>query len=350
MKRSYFRENIDRMAAYVPGEQPPAGARVIKLNTNENPYPPSPKVLEAVRAASGEPLRLYPDPEAKGLREAASKVYEVPPDWILAGNGSDEILALLARACVPEGGTTAYPVPTYSLYPVLARGAGAEAREIPWGDGLSVPEELYENKADLVFLARPNSPTSTCVPLEEVRRLAGGLRCLLVCDEAYADFAEDDCVPLVKEHENLVVLRSLSKSYSLAGARIGLALARPEVIQNLRKVKDSYNLSRPALAAGEAALSDTGWMRKNAESIKTTRARLVGELATLGFEVPTPSANFVFARRREPPARKVFEALKARGILVRYFDVEGLRDGLRITVGTEEETEALVSALREIVS
>jgi len=344
MSRSYFRKNIDAMGPYVPGEQPPAGARVIKLNTNENPYPPSPKVAEAVKVAS-EIVRLYPDPESVRLREAASRAYGFPADWIIAGNGSDELLSVLVRAFAGEGEAVAYPVPTYSLYRTLVRAQGARAKEVPWPEDYSLPAGL---DARLVFVARPNAPTGTMVPLDSLRDLARRLEGILCVDEAYVDFADDDAMALVREFENVVVLRSLSKSFSLAGARVGLGVARPEVVKGLRKVKDSYNLSRMSQAAGEAALSDLETMRQNVARVRATRQRLVGRLESMGIPSLPSQANFILARIG-PEARGVYEALKKRGILIRYFDEERLRESIRISIGTDEQVDELVAALHEVL-
>lgn len=344
MARSFFRPNIEAMGPYIPGEQPAPGDRVIKLNTNENPYPPAPRVAEAVRAAA-DLVRLYPDPESVRLREAASRAYGFPPDWIIAGNGSDELLSVLVRAVVGEGETVAYPVPTYSLYRTLAKAQGAVLREIPWPDDYSVPAGL---EGRLVFLARPNSPTGTVVAMRELRDLAGRCGGILCVDEAYAEFADDHALPLVREFENVVVLRSLSKSFSLAGARVGLGFARPEILQGLRKVKDSYNLSRLSQAAGEAALSDLETMRRNVAKVRATRERLARGLKEMGISTLPSQANFILARIG-PGARGVYESLKRRGILVRYFDEDGLRECLRISVGTDEQTGILLEALTEIL-
>ena len=344
MTRSFFRKNIDAMGPYVPGEQPPAGARVIKLNTNENPYPPSPRVAEAVKA-SAEHVRLYPDPESAKLREAASRAYGFPADWIIAGNGSDELLSVLVRAFVEEGGAVSYPVPTYSLYRTLVRAQGAEAREIPWPEDYSLPKGL---DGRLVLVCRPNAPTGTMVTLDSLRDLARRLQGILCVDEAYVEFADDDALPLVREFDNVVVLRTLSKSFSLAGARVGLGIARPEVIQGLRKVKDSYNLSRMAQAAGEAALSDLETMRRNIARVRATRERLAGRLEQMGLPCLPSQANFVLARVG-PEARAVYRALKDRGILVRHFDEDRIRDAIRISIGTDEQVDALLAALEEIL-
>jgi histidinol-phosphate aminotransferase len=348
MTRGYFRPNVDEMTGYVPGEQPRAGDRVVKLNTNENPYPPSPKVLEAVARSGAETLRLYPDPTARALREAAGRAYGFEPDCIVAGNGSDELLAMLVRAFASEGERVAYPVPTYSLYKTLVRAHGAEPVEVPWAEGYAIPPELVKADARLVILCRPNAPTGTMVPINAVRELARTLGCVLCVDEAYVDFADsedDNCLALVRELGNVVVLRTLSKSFSLAGARLGLGFAQAALIEGLGKVKDSYNLSRMALAAGEAALGDMDWMRANAERIRATRARLVEALAGLGYECLPSQANFVLARIGYPRAKELYEALKGRGILVRYFELESVRESVRITVGTDAEVDALLAAL-----
>ncbi len=343
MARPFFRRNIDAMGPYVPGEQPPAGSSVIKLNTNENPYPPSPAVAEAVKASVGY-LHLYPDPESTRLREIAGRAWGFPPDWIIAGNGSDELLSILVRAFVGEGEPVAYPVPTYSLYRTLVRAQGAVGREIPWPEDYSLPDGL---EGRLVFVSRPNAPTGTVVSLDSLRGLAGRLQGVLCVDEAYVDFADDDAMPLVREFDNVVVLRSLSKSFSLAGARLGLGFARPEMIAGLRKVKDSYNLSRMAQAAGEAALSDIEVMRRNAAMVKASRERLVRRLELMGIPTLPSKANFVLAKIG-PEAAAVYEALKRRGILVRYFDEDRLRESLRISVGTDAQIDELLAALHEI--
>jgi histidinol-phosphate aminotransferase len=348
MARSYFRPNVEAMTGYVPGEQPAAGAKVVKLNTNENPYPPSPEAIEAARRAADETLRLYPDPTARGLREAASRAYGFPPEWILAGNGSDELLAMLLRACVPEGEAVAYPVPTYSLYRTLVRAQGGREVEVPWAEGFSIPKGLAGSGARLVFLCRPNAPTGTMVAADAVRALARSLDCVLCVDEAYVDFADaedDNCLELVREFDNVIVLRTLSKSFSLTGARVGLGFAKPALVEELLKVKDSYNLNRMSLAVGTAALDDIDHMRENAARIRKTRARLTDRLAALGFDVLRSQANFVFARIGHPKSRELYEALKAQGILVRYFDQEDVREGLRITVGADAEVDALLDAL-----
>jgi len=297
---SVFRKSVDKMTAYVPGEQPPAGARVIKLNTNENPYPPSPSVARAVAeelGPDGARLRLYSDPTARALREAASSRFGVPTSGILAGNGSDELLALVMRAVVDPGDLVVYPYPTYVLYETLAD-AGAARLETPsFGRDFTLPRSLYGSRAKVTFIASPNSPSGNAHSLEALDDLARSLPDgLLVIDEAYADFAETNALSLARTRPNVVVLRTFSKSYSLAGMRLGLLFASDEIVNGIGKVKDSYNLDRLAIVAGAAALGDEPWMRANVEKIVATRARLVSGLSTRGLDVLPSSANFVFAR------------------------------------------------------
>ncbi|MEK6778428.1 MAG: histidinol-phosphate transaminase [Candidatus Deferrimicrobiota bacterium] len=343
-----FRRNIARMKGYQPGEQPQEGG-FVKLNTNENPYPPSPGVRRAILAEAKETLRLYPDPDATRLRRQAALTYGFELPQVIAGNGSDDLLAMIARAFIGEGDILCCPTPTYTLYDTLVRIQGGKVRGVPYPDDYSLPPGLFRARGSVTVVASPNSPSGTSVPLATLARLAAAVPGLLVVDEAYADFAEGNALSLARERENVVVLRTFSKSFSLAGMRIGLGFAHPRIVEGLVKVKDSYNLGRPGIVAGEAALRDIAWMERNAARIRKTRERLVSCLPEVGFN-PFPSqANFVLARRTGgKSARPAYEALKKRKILVRYFDTPRLRDCLRITVGTDAEIEALLSALREM--
>jgi histidinol-phosphate aminotransferase len=344
----WFRPAVEALEPYVPGEQP-RDRRTIKLNTNENPYPPSPRVLEALREAIGDGLRLYPQPMADELRERAARLYGLRPEQVLVGNGSDELLSMLMRACVDPGTRVAYPVPTYSLYDTLVAVQGGVAVRIPFPEDFSLPEELFRAAAELTLLCNPNSPSGTFVPPEEVSELAEACPGLLVVDEAYADFAETNCLRLLGDHPNVAILRTLSKSYSLAGMRIGLALASAEVIERLARVKDSYNVNRLSLVAGVAALRDVRWMEANVEKIRRTREQLSQDLRGLGFEVHPSQANFVFARLPGQDLSWLQEALRRRGVLVRHFPAPELRDGLRITVGTDEEVRILLRVLAQLL-
>jgi histidinol-phosphate aminotransferase len=344
-----FRDNVRKMEGYVPGEQPPAGSKVIKLNTNENPYPPSPEVIKVLRGFEGEWLRRYPEPTATLAREAAAGVCGVPLDWIMAANGSDEMLALLARAFLEPGRRIAYPTPTYSLYVNLAEMQDASMAEVPYDEDYNLPVEgLLNAQADLTFVCSPNNPSATIATLGDLERLAAGLEGVLVVDEAYTDFADENALDLVSRHENVIVLRTLSKGYSLAGLRLGFGVARPGLLEGLLKIKDSYNVDSVALRLGAAAMSDQAWMKANAEKIKASRAELEMGLTHMGFDLWPSQANFLLARPPKGDAQRLYLELRDRGILVRYWDRPRLADKVRITVGTEGENRALLQTLKEL--
>lgn len=346
----FFRKNIAALAGYVPGEQPRSNG-VIKLNTNENPYPPSPRVRAAVKSAVTSALRLYPDPLSEDLRSVAAEVYGVRSENILAGNGSDELLSLLLRSFVGPNDRVVFPAPTYSLYDILIAIQDGEAVAVDFPEDFALPERLFSQKAALTFLCNPNSPSGTLVPLPDIERLARTVAGILVIDEAYVDFAESEgasTLPLVRSFPNLVVLRTFSKSFSLAGMRVGLAFASAELIAGMMKVKDSYNLNRLSIIAATAALKDLPWMSRNVRRIQHSRKTLTTGLTRLGYAVHRSHANFVLAQKRGEDLRAVYEALKAKKILVRYFDMPRLRDCLRITVGTPEEVKSLLRALEMI--
>ncbi len=341
----YVRPAIRELEGYTPGEQP-QDQRYIKLNTNENPYPPSPRVVEAVRACAGDGLRLYPDPMANALRDKAAEVYGFEREQILVGNGSDDLLAMIVRTCVDPGDRVVYPFPTYSLYDTLVAIGGGTAVRIPFGAAYELPEGVAEARGRVTFLCNPNAPSGTAIPLASIHALSRRVEGLLVVDEAYVDFADETALALVHECDNVVVLRTFSKSFSLAGLRIGLAFGRAELIAEMVKVKDSYNLTRVGIAAAVAALEDYAWMRANVARVRATRSRLIEALRSLGFDVPPSQANFVLARRPGQSLREVYERLKANGILVRYFQTPELYDTMRISVGTDAEVDALLAALR----
>ncbi len=343
-----FRDNVRKMQGYVPGEQPPPGSKVVKLNTNENPYPPSPAVLEVLRAFEGDWLRRYPDPMAGMAREAAAAVYGVPADWVMAANGSDEMLALLARAFLEKGRKIAYPMPTYSLYISLAEMQDAATVEVPYDEAYNIPVEgLLAARAELTFVCSPNNPSATVAPVRDLERLAAGLDGVLVIDEAYTDFADENALGLVSRYPNVIVLRTLSKGYSLAGLRVGFGVAQPGLLEGLIKIKDSYNVDAVALRLATAALRDQAWMKANAERIKSSRAGLAAELRKMGFSLWPSQANFILARPPRGDARYLYCELRDRGVLVRYWDSPGVDDKIRITVGTEEENHSLLVALEE---
>lgn len=343
-----FLPHIARMSGYVPGEQPRDGV-FIKLNTNENPYPPSPRVAEAVKAALDGRLRRYPDPVGTAFREAAARKHGVTPEQVLVGNGSDDILTIITRAFAGPGDTVVYPTPSYILYRTLAELQGARPAEVSFAEDWSLdPERFAAPGARLAFLANPNSPSGTRLLPAQVAALAVRMPCPLVVDEAYADFADSDCVGLVAAHRNAIVTRTLSKGSSLAGLRVGYAIAQPEIIEGLIKVKDSYNCDSLSLVGGAAALDDAAHLAGTRSKILATRTRLAEAMRGLGYRVPESRANFVWCEGG-PPAREVYEALKERKILVRLMSYPGREPGLRITVGTDAEIDALLAAMREII-
>ena len=347
---NYFRDNIQAMSGYTPGEQPGDNG-FIKLNTNENPYPPSPKVLAALRRAVGASLRLYPEPMSGSLCAAAAAVYGINTEQIMAGNGSDELLSIVLRCFVGPGERVAYPVPTYSLYDTLVEIQAGISVRVPFANGFVVPDELGRQDTAVTILCNPNAPSGTLVPLPEIVKLARGVAGVLVVDEAYVDFAASEgasAIPLIAQLPNLIVLRTLSKSYSLAGMRIGLAFASTELIAGMHKVRDSYNLDRLSIVAGTAALEDISWMQRNTARIRHSRQSLAKALTRLGYQVYSSHTNFVLARQRDKNLRPVYEELKRRKILVRYFDTPDLRDCLRITVGTPKELRILLDELATI--
>jgi len=344
----FLRPNIQAMAGYTPGEQPRDGV-FVKLNTNENPYPPSPHVIEAIqKVLSDDRLRKYPDPVGRHFCQAAGRVLGVDPDSILIGNGSDDILTILTRAFVPEGGLIVSPTPSCILYRTLAEIQNARWVSVPFTPDWQLPQPWPVRDAHLTFLPNPNSPSGTMVPLAELERLVDESRGPLVLDEAYVDFAEFDGLSLVG-HKNVIVTRSLSKSYSLAGIRFGFAVAEPALVRELIKVKDSYNCDTLSLAAAVAALEDQEYRQSTRSRILATRTRLTAALGKLGFEVTPSQANFVWCRRGNSPVKPVYEELKRRMILVRYMNYEPYGDGLRITVGSDAEIDKLLEELARLV-
>ena len=343
----FFLPHVDRLAGYVPGEQPRDGG-FTKLNTNENPYPPSPRVRDAIAEALDGRLRLYPDPMGTAFRRVAAELHGVTPDMILAGNGSDDLLTILTRSFVGPGDTIAFPFPSYILYETLAEIQNARAVAIPFdADWRLNPYNFDGNEPRLVFIANPNSPSGTVIGADELGEIAGLLTCPLVVDEAYVNFADSDAISLVWTHPNVIVLRTLSKGYSLAGLRVGYLIAQPEVVAGLTKVKDSYNCDTLSLLGGAAALLDQDHLAANTARIVATRRRLTEAMRARGYTVPDSQANFVWCTGG-PPAAKTYENLKARQILVRLMRYRGLPSGLRITVGTDAEVDRFLAALDEI--
>lgn len=356
-----FRPDVERIEGYVPGEQPQESGW-IKLNTNENPYPPSPRVVAAIKQAAEGRLNVYPDPLVSSFRKVAAALFDVDPEWILPANGSDENLTILMRSFVDPGQLVAYPYPSYVLYETLADIQGARHERIPlqadwqWQDNSA---ESIIRDARLVLIPNPNSPSGTLWPRE---RIVGLLppEGVLVLDEAYGDFADQPHRGEVLRTEagrRIVITRTLSKSYSLAGLRFGFCVAHPELILGMRKVKDSYNCDTLAIAAATAAIEDQTWMQTNTQRIRATRQRLASAMQALGFQVEPSQANFVWAQHPTMPHAEIYELLKQRRILIRYMKFPGadpespevIFSGLRVTVGTDAEIDTFLEHLQVIV-
>lgn len=343
----FLRPAIRAMAGYTPGEQP-RGDGIIKLNTNENPYPPSPRALAAIAdLVSGDRLRKYPDPLGTAFRQTAGRVLDVDPEAILIGNGSDDILTILTRAFVPEGGLVVSPTPSYLLYQTLAEIQGAKFEAVPFTPEWTLPRPWPKPRANLTLVPNPNSPTGTLIALGQLEALAQELQGPLVIDEAYVDFAPTHALPLCRLG-NVIVTRTLSKSYSLAGLRFGFGVASPDLVRELNKVKDSYNCDMLSLACATAALEDQDYLRTTRARILRTRGRLEDQLRRLGFDVLPSHANFVWAQRSDRAVKPIFEELKRRNILVRYMNYPPFGDGLRISVGSDEEIDRLLLELASI--
>jgi len=348
---SFLRSDIASMAGYVPGFQPPDGESFIKLNSNENPYPPSPAVVAAILAelgADGATLRKYPCASSERLRRIAGNLYGFDPSWVIMATGSDEVLNNLIRACAGEGEEIAYIHPSYSYYVTLAQVQGARVRTFGLTEDYRVADfpERYHGK--IFFLTTPNAPLGFAFPLDYIDELANRCAGLLVADEAYVDFADENALELVRKCENVVVTRTLSKSYSLAGMRLGLAIARPGIIAALDKIRDHYNLDRLAQAACGAALADQEYFRDCIRRVRETREWFSTQLRGMGWHVIPSQGNFVFAVTPDGNGRRVYEGLAQRKILVRHFTDPLLSSGLRITIGSREEMETTVAALKEI--
>jgi len=346
-----LRLNIANMKGYVPGFQPADESEYIKLNTNENSYPPSPAVVAAILAelgGDGGSLRRYPSATSQRLREAAGELYGFDPAWIIMANGSDEVLNNLIRAFAGEGEEIGYVHPSYSYYATLAEVQGATVKTFGLTGDFRIAgfPDRYDGK--IFFLTTPNAPLGCEFSLDYIDDLAQKCRGMLVLDETYADFAGASALELVKKRENVVVTRSLSKSYSLAGMRLGLAIGRPEVIAALDKIRDHYNLDRLAQTACIAALKDQPYLRECVRKVRATRGWFATELAKIGYSAIPSQGNYLFVTPPDGNGKRVYDGLFARKILVRHFGDPLLAHGLRISIGTQEEMEKTVAAIREI--
>jgi histidinol-phosphate aminotransferase len=346
----YFRRFLDGLEAYVPGEQPRSYEGVIKLNANENPFPPSLKLAEVLTPGRIDELRYYPDAVSRELRRRLASLYGVSADNVFVGNGGDEVLRLIVQATVDPGDRIRFPYPSYVLYRTLAEIAQAEIREVDLTEDFQLPADFETNIGSLTFLCSPNNPTGNCLRRGDILRVieAAKGKGIVVIDEAYVDFSEQNMIPLAMQHENVLVLRSLSKSYSLAGLRVGVAVAHYDIISALFKLKDSYNLNFLSQILAMAALDDKESMRENVKRIRESRAALGGRLENLGFRVWPSDANFLLVEHPKTAAVEIYHRLKEKNILVRYFNERRLESTLRISVGREDENAALIEALNEI--
>ncbi|MES2069477.1 MAG: histidinol-phosphate transaminase [Pseudomonadota bacterium] len=349
----FWSSAIRALEPYVPGEQPAVDG-LIKLNTNENPYPPSPKVLTAIRQAVGEGLRLYPDPNASALKQAIADLYGLTPQHVFAGNGSDEVLAHAFLALLKHEQPILFPDISYSFYPVYCGLYGIQYRQPPLDAGFQVRVEDYLQANGGIVLPNPNAPTGSALGLADIRRLLEVNRdSVVVIDEAYIDFGGQTAVPLIAEFDNLLVVQTLSKSRSLAGMRVGFAIGHPALIAGLERVKGSFNsypLDRLAIAGAVAAMQDAAYFETTRRQVMASRDWLAAQLARLGFQVLPSQANFLFARHAQQEARKLQERLRERKILVRHFDKPRIEQFLRISIGSEQQCKALVSALEELLA
>jgi histidinol-phosphate aminotransferase len=350
----FWSATVRALQPYVPGEQPKL-ANLVKLNTNENPYGPSPKALAAMQGELGDTLRLYPDPESVRLREAIANFFGgIEPGQVFVGNGSDEVLAHIFLALLKHDQPILFPDITYSFYPVYCKLYGVEYKTVPLDDAFALRAADYAQPNGGIIFPNPNAPTGRALPLADIEALLkASPNSVVVVDEAYIDFGGESAVPLVNRYPNLLVVQTLSKSRSLAGLRVGFAIGPADLIDGLQRVKNSFNsypLDRFAIAGATAAIEDREWFDRTRQAVIRTRTTLMRELETLGFEVLPSAANFVFARHPRHDAEKSALALRHRGIIVRHFRLPRIEQFLRITVGTDEQCATLIAALKEIVS
>lgn len=346
-----FSKNLINIEPYVAGEQP-GSENIIKLNANENPYPPSPEVQRAIAGFNADELKKYPPMDAAPLRQATAEFYGVDRDCVFAGNGSDDVLAAAFRAFFNSDKPILYPDITYSFYPVWCELLKIPYRTVPVDEGFNVHVEDYFIPNGGVVLPNPNAPTTIGLGLDSIEELIRHNReSVVIIDEAYADFSGVSCVPLIKKYDNLVVTQTFSKSRSLAGMRVAVALADPYLISYLDAVKDSYNsypMDAVSIAAGTAAIRDREYFEATRSRIIATRDRFTKRMRALGFVMPDSAANFVFATHPDRTAKEIFDYTRERGIYIRYFNKPRIDDYLRITIGTDEEMDKLIAVLEEL--
>ena len=345
----YWNTRLKKAAEYIPGEQPQGLEEYIKLNTNESPFPPSKAVLETIKAAANDSLRRYPDPAARKIREAYGSSRGIDPENIFVGNGTDEIFTLIFRGFIEPDGTAAFAYPSYALYSTLAQMNGIKYDTVPLNKDFSYNMSLFlKKKYDLVIIANPNNPTGTYCEVGALRAFLQKFKGLLVVDEAYVDFYGGSAAELVDDFDNVIVTHSMSKSYSLAGLRIGFAMASADIIRGLMKIKDSYNVDMLAAAGAVAALKDKRGFSYNTELVVSNKEYLEESLKALGFEIVPSRANFIFVRHPGVASSELYERLKERKILVRHYTGPVESDYVRISVGTMMEIKSLIRELDAI--
>jgi histidinol-phosphate aminotransferase len=349
----FWSKTVHRLTPYIPGEQPKL-ANLVKLNTNENPYGPSPKALEAMREVATDELRLYPDPHSDKLRAAIAAHHGVTAQQVFVGNGSDEVLAHVFQGLLKHDLPLLFPDITYSFYPVYAGLYEIAYRTVPLADDFSIRVEDYAQPNGGIIFPNPNAPTGRALALGEVERIiAANPDSVVVVDEAYVDFGGETAIPLVAKYPNLLVVHTFSKSRSLAGLRVGFAIGHPHLIEALERIKDSFNsypLDRFAIAGATAAMEDQAWFEQTRNAVIKSRERLTGEMQALGFEVLPSAANFIFARHPRHDAAQLSAELRSRSIIVRHFKAARIDQFLRITIGTDEQCSLLVEALKTILA
>ncbi len=348
----FWSPRVSRLSPYVPGEQPKI-ANLTKLNTNENPYGPSPRVLEAIRAEVGDNLRLYPDPDASALKQAIAEYHGLQTNQVFVGNGSDEVLAFIFQALFKHDKPILFPDVTYSFYPVYCGLYEIDYQTIPLAEDFSIRMTDYAIPNGGIIFPNPNAPTGRALPLAEIEALlAANTDSVVVVDEAYVDFGGESAIPLVNRYPNLLVTQTLSKSRSLAGLRVGFAVGHPELVEALIRVKDSFNsypLDRLAIVGAVASFADEAWFQQARKAVIDSREALVAEMAGLGFETIPSAANFIFSRHPAHDAARIAAGLRGHGVIVRHFNKPRIDQYLRITIGTPEQNAALLTALRAVL-
>ena len=342
---------VNDLVPYVPGEQPKM-ANLVKLNTNENPFGPSPKVIEAIQAELNDGLRLYPDPEGESLRQTIAAYHGIKPEQVFLGNGSDEVLAHIFFGLFQHGEPILFPDITYSFYPVYCGLYNIESKKVPLTESFEINPDDFKQPNGGVIFPNPNAPTGRYLELQYVEEiLTANPDRVVVVDEAYIDFGGESAITLVDRYPNLLVSQTLSKARSLAGLRVGFAVGHPDLIEALNRVKNSFNsypLDRLALAGAKAAYEDEAWFRKSCDGVISERERVTAALEDLGFEVLPSKANFIFARHKDQPGEVLAKGLREQGIIVRHFNKPRISEFLRITIGTVEQNDALIAGLERL--